>query len=342
MNPQQKSLRVGLAAVALAVLIRFFSAVHLEPLIRTWVIPQAEKFVSYVKTGTRYSPREPEIAPTVVASFPEPEIIYTPESPPPVPPPLPYFEDPGLVELTYLCGYRPDIAALLRSPLEWDLASGEPTVLIFHTHTTESYEKGEQDYIESAPYRTTDGRYNVLAVGDRITALLNQAGIVTLHDREFHDYPDYNGCYGRTRKCTAAYLKEYPSLRLVLDLHRDASEGGPGQLRTLAKVDGKDSAQLMIVAGSQDSGAAHPRWLENLSLGLKLQAQLQSQCPGIVRPLSLRAQRFNQDLSPGSLLIEMGGAGNTLQEAMLAGDQLAQAVIALSRGTGPREPPSDS
>lgn len=334
MNPQQKSLRVGLAAVALAVLIRFFSAVHLEPLIRTWVIPQAQKIVTYVKNRNRFSPEEPEITPTIVASFPEPELIYTPESPPPVPPPLPYFEDPALVELTYLCGYRPDIGSLLRSPLSWDLASGEPTVLIFHTHTTESYEKGDADYTESAPYRTTDERYNILSIGDRVTELLNAQGIVTLHDREFHDYPNYNGCYGRTRACTLEYLKEYPSLRLILDLHRDACEGTSGQLRTLAKAEGKDSAQLMLVVGSNAGGIPHRHWAENLSLALKLHAQLQTQNPGIVRPLSLRAQRFNQDLSPGALLIEVGGAGNSHEEAMLAGEQLAKAITALSRGTG--------
>ena len=99
-------------------------------------------------------------------------------------------------------------------------------------------------------------------------------------------------------------------------------------------VDGQDSAQLMIVAGSNAAGGSHPRWQENLSLGLKLQAQLQTRNPGIVRPLSFRANRFNQDLSPGALLIEVGGAGNSLREAMLAGEELAGAIIALSRGTG--------
>ena len=340
MNQQKKSLRVGMAAIAAAVILRFFSQVQLEPLIDSLLSSPLAELMLCAETGRKLPGRDdpPVPGPTIEAWFPEPELPYSRESPPPVPPPLPFFGDPEVVELRYLCGYRPDIPALLRRPLVWDLGSGAPTVLIFHTHTTESYEKGSRDYVESAPYRTLDPGYNMLAIGDRITALLNDQGIVTLHDRQFHDYPDYNGCYGRTRALVRDYLKEYPGLLLILDLHRDASDGTAGQLRTLAKVDGQDSAQLMLVVGSSAGGASHPGWADNLSLGLKLQAQLQTQCPGIVRPLSLRGQRFNQDLSPGALLIEVGGAGNSLEEALLAADQLAGAIIALSRGTA--DPPA--
>ena len=342
MNQQKKSLRVGLTAIAAATVLRFFSFSYLEPLVDTLTQPEVVAFLIYMETGldVRHPPGEPAEGPSITASFPEPELAYAPESPPPVPPPLPHFTDASALELTYLCACRPDIGSLLAKPLVWDLQSGAPAVLIYHTHTTESYEKGQLDYPETAPYRTVDPRYNMLSIGDRVAELLEQAGIVTIHDREFHDYPNYNGCYGRARTCTAGYLEQYPSLQLVLDLHRDASDGSGGQLRTRAEVDGRDSAQLMLVLGTGAGGAAHRHWEENLSLGLKLQTQLEAQCPGIVRPLSLRAQRFNQDLCPGSLLIEVGAAGNSHEEAMLAAEQLAQAIIALSRGTGPREPPS--
>ena len=77
----------------------------------------------------------------------------------------------------------------------------------------------------------------------------------------------------------------------------------------------------------------HPKWQENMSLAVKLHAQLEKTCPGICRPISLRSQRFNQDLSTGALSIEVGAAGNTRQEALGGAEILAQAIIALSRGT---------
>ena len=340
MNQQQKSLRVGITAIAAAVVLRFFSLNHLEPVIDRLLSSPLAELLLCAETGRKLPGPDEETVPgpTIEAMIFEPELPYSRESPPPVPPPLPFFPDASGLELTYLCGYRPDVQALLRRPLSWDLASGAPTVLIFHTHTTESYEKGSQDYVETAAYRTLDPDYNMLAVGEHIRALLEENGITVIHDRSVHDYPDYNGCYGRTRKSVHTYLKEYPSLRLILDLHRDACDSGTGQLRTLARVDGKDSAQLMLVVGSNAGGSSHRQWAENLSLGLKLQAQLTAQCPGIVRPLSLRAQRFNQDLSTGALLIEVGGAGNTLEEALLAAGQLAQAITALSRGTADPNP----
>ena len=341
MNLHQKSLRVGMVAISAAILLRFFSFTWIEAAIDYLTDPKVVAFLIYAETGrdVRFAPEEPDRAPTVTASFPEPEIAYASESPPPVPPPLPSFRDLSLVDMTYLCPYRPELLPLLSRPIEWDLASGAPTVLIFHTHTTESYERSGADYQESAPYRTTDERYNMLSIGQRIQSTLEDSGIVTIHDRSFHDYPNYNGCYGRSRKSTVQYLKEYPSLRLILDLHRDACDSADGQLRTLAQVKGQDSAQLMLVVGSNAGGQSHKRWQENLSLALQLQAQLETQCPGIVRPISFRSQRFNQDLSPGSLLIEVGGAGNSHQEALLAADQLAQAIIALCRGTGDRPEP---
>ena len=123
------------------------------------------------------------------------------------------------------------------------------------------------------------------------------------------------------------FLEEYPTIQLVLDLHRDAS-GGARQLRTLAQSQGRDCAQLMVIVGTN-----YDTWEENLSLALKLHAQLEAQCPGITRPLQLREQRFNEDLSPGGLLIEVGSAGNTRDEALRAAEELANAIAALAKGT---------
>ena len=113
-------------------------------------------------------------------------------------------------------------------------------------------------------------------------------------------------------------------------------------MKTSATVAGKPSAQLMLVMGTNASGQEHPNWQENLSLGLKLQAVLQQKYPGICRPLALRAQRFNQDLSPGALLIEVGAAGNTRQEALTAMEALAEGILALAKGTtADSTPPAD-
>jgi stage II sporulation protein P len=124
-----------------------------------------------------------------------------------------------------------------------------------------------------------------------------------------------------------------PSIRLVLDLHRDALEKDGRQFRPLVQVDGVSAAQLMLVVGTDISRQSHQNWQENLSLALKLQVQLERIAPGIMRPVNLRAQRFNQDLSPGALLVEVGAAGNTHEEAQKAAQILAKALIFLSKGT---------
>ena len=146
----------------------------------------------------------------------------------------------------------------------------------------------------------------MLCIGDAVANILRSHGIGVLHDRQVNDYPSYNGSYTRARETMAEYLNQYPSIQLVLDLHRDASDNGGNQLKTLAQVDGEPSAQLMLVVGTN-----YDAWQENLALAAKLHAQLERENPGIMRPISFRSQRFNQDLSPGALLIEVGAAGNT-------------------------------
>lgn len=248
-------------------------------------------------------------------------------------------EDADTVALANASNKLPDLGDLITHPLECSLAGPEPTVLILHTHTTESYTRQDgEDYDESSAYRTLDGGYNMLSIGDRVAELLEEAGISVIHDRQLHDYPSYTGAYNHARRATQAALEEYPGIRLVLDLHRDASEGKTGQLRTVAQIDGKPSAQLMFVVGCGNAGLKHPNWEENLSLALKLQFLMEQEYPGICRPISLRNQRFNQDLSTGALLIEVGAAGNTHEEALLAVQALAEAVIGLKNGTAAPEP----
>ena len=323
MDLYQRSVRVGLSVLLCSISIRFFST-DLPQKFWNWLrSPDGAAFLIYAETGrdVRFSPSSGGFIPAFVETpapfLPEPEV-----------PPVPAVSDPEMVELTYGCAVDPDIETLLAQPLTWDLYGSEPTVLILHTHGTESYTKKKEVYTETSLWRTLDEDYNMLSVGAHLAQLLTEAGIPTVQDRELHDYPSYNGSYVHARSSIAQYLEEYPSIRLILDLHRDASEGTGGQLRTLAHVDGNPAAQLMVVLGTNHQG-----YEENLSLALKLHAQLETQSPGITRPLQLRGQRFNQDLLPGALLIEVGAAGNSHAEAIAATGQLAQAVIALAKGT---------
>ena len=247
---------------------------------------------------------------------------------PPTPSPAVFTgDDSALVECNSYSGDTVDIPALLAQPLSWQLRQDTPTVLILHSHATESYTNTE-NYRESSEYRTLDENYNMVSVGDHLCRLLEDQGIGAVQDRQFHDDPSYNGSYERSRQSVQSYLQENPSVCLVLDLHRDAMVDSLGNQigYTVDTGEGK-AAKVMLVVG-----AWNDNWQENMALAVKLQAKLEQLCPGICRPISLRNSRFNQDLSAGALLIEVGAAGNTRQEALRATEILAQAITSLSNG----------
>lgn len=275
--------------------------------------------------------------PTISTTTPTLPTIPTTPPLPQQPPAITFSpEDLQLVDLRYGsdCGYRVDAQTLLMQALDWQLDTGEPTVLIVHSHATESYTRQDGEYyIESAAYRTTDTAYNMVAVGDFLATQLQALGIEVLHDRQVHDYPAYNAAYTNSRKSVAQYLEEYPSIRLVLDLHRDAALNADGsQYATSATVDGEKAAQIMLLAGTDWLGGSHPHWESNLSLALKLQVLLEQKNPGITRRTLLRGSIFNQDLCPGMLIVEVGTAGNTLHHALRAIPPLANAIAELANG----------
>ena len=317
MKQYARARRVGLAAILLALVLRLYLLDVPGILSQRNIAP----FPTEPETGqdVRFLPSLGTFLPDFVESF----AAAAKEMP------LPVFSGDEEVALYYAADRNPDIPALLEQPLEWSLLGEEARVLILHTHATESYTKQEEVYIETSSWRTLDENYNMLSLGAEVARLLALAGIGTIHDTTLHDYPSYNGSYTHARKTLAALLEEHPGILLVLDLHRDASGGAGGQLRTKALVDGEPSAQLMVVLGTNHKG-----YEENLSLGLKLHTLLERTHPGIMRPLQLRAQRFNQDLSSGALLIEVGAAGNTHAEAMTAARVLAEGIISLARGSG--------
>jgi stage II sporulation protein P len=338
MDPFKRTLRFGAAMIACAAVARLGAGGAFRPLADWFCRPETQSFLLYLETGrkVRFSPSLEEMSEPVTAET-SPPATTVPTDPPPEtePPALPVFsgQDAALADIRYSCSLRPDLEALTAKPLAWNLRAAEPRVLILHTHATESYTKQGEPYTESSAYRTLDEGYNMISIGSRVAELLREAGIEVVHDRQLHDYPSYNGSYNHARKAILAALLENPGICLVLDLHRDASGDSGNQFRPVAAVAGEQAAQIMLVMGTDAAGLDHPNWQENLSLGLKLQAQLERQAPGITRPMSLRAQRFNQDLTPGSLLIEMGAAGNSHAEALRAAEQLAQAIIALASGT---------
>lgn len=329
MKPEQKSLRIGAAVIAFAVIMRFFGSGMAEDLTKLMIRWNFPAVMLYLGTGRVYHQYE---APPVDA--PPAEQTESPQVTEPEPVQAVFGEEDALlVSLTNYPGYTLDVDTLLQQPLCWDLTIAEPTVLIYHSHTCESYENTE-NYIASDPYRTQDNRYNMVSVGAHLASRLEENGITVIHDTTVYDYPSYNDAYILSRKTVEEYLAEYPSICLVLDIHRDAYEDGSGnQARNTVNVNGVSSSRLMVLTGSNASGQGHTQWQENLSKAVKLQAVLERMYPGLCRPVTIRSTAFNQDMSPGALLIEVGTAGDTRQDALNAAGFLADGIVALAHGS---------
>ncbi|WP_300411711.1 stage II sporulation protein P [uncultured Oscillibacter sp.] len=226
----------------------------------------------------------------------------------------------------------------LQKPFAAALGEEGPQVLILHTHGSEAYTPGPgaEGIVWSGDYRTTDYRYNVVKVGDEMAEVLGDAGLSVLHDRTLYDYPNYTGAYDRALTAIRRNLEKYPSIRFVLDVHRDAIEDGQGnQYKAVSEVEGVGvPAQMSLVMGSDGSGLEHPRWLENLRLAAAVQQDVLEHYPTLMRPVLLRNSRYNQHATTGSLLLEVGAAGNSPEEAVLAGRLFAErfAAVLLEKG----------
>lgn len=330
MEEDKWCIRVCAWAVMFALAIRLIWSSGLPGrLVQGLNSPSAVAAFMYLETG-RVAKPEPSQQTTEAPSASPPETAAVPQKSQPA---VLTSRDAEAVEVASFCDLEPDVEAMVTRELEWDLADGEPAVLILHTHTSESYEKEGEDYRESSPYRTSDVRYNMVAIGDRVAELLEERGIRVIHDRSLHDAASYDDAYEDARASMEEYLAQYPTIRLVLDLHRDAAERDGQQVVTTCMTGDTESACLMFVMGSDAGGGEHPYWEQNLSLALKLQALLERSWPGLCRPLQLSASRFNQDLWPGTLLVEVGTAGNTRAQALRAAELLAEGIVALSAGT---------
>lgn len=221
-----------------------------------------------------------------------------------------------------------DLTALAQAEITVDLAKNGPQILIVHTHGSEAYTMDGGDiYEESDASRTTDEDYNVVRIGDEMQAVFEEMGLTVVHDRTLYDYPQYSGAYGRSCEGIEAWLNEYPSIQIVLDVHRDALLGEDGTVyKAVTEVDGEKTAQVMMIVGTDDLGQEHPHWQNNLALAVRIQQNLDAQWPTVARPITLRSSRFNQQLTQGSLLVEVGSHGNTLQEALRGARLFAKAA----------------
>ena len=218
----------------------------------------------------------------------------------------------------------------LAEPFAAELTGEEgPQVLILHSHGSEAYTPAEDEGIVwSGDHRTTDSRYNVVQVGEEMADVLGRAGISVLHDRTLYDYPNYSGAYDRSLAAIQTYLTQYPSIRFILDIHRDAIEDGQGnEYKVVSTVGEETAAQMTLVVGSDGSGLTHPDWMENLKLAAALQQDILAEYPTLMRPILLRSSRYNQHATTGSLLLEVGAAGNSPEEARLAGRLFAERMV---------------
>ena len=230
-------------------------------------------------------------------------------------------------------GSKIDIKSLIDKKLSIKIAKNtKPQVLIMHTHTTESFMSDGRDYYtEKDAWRTRDSKKNMIAIGDVIEQKLKAAGIGVIHDTTIHDYPAYSGSYTRSAATVKADLKAYPSIKIVIDIHRDSiTADNKDKIKPVVKIDGKNAAQVMLVMGSQTGGITnYPNWKENLSLALKYQQTLEVMYPGLARAVTLNSGKYNQNLSKGSILLEVGTEANTLDEAKRGAAYAGDALVSL-------------
>lgn len=229
--------------------------------------------------------------------------------------------------MTSLSQSEVETELLAELPFKVEKNSDEPQILIMHTHATESYQNyPELFYDPEYSCRDTDVNKNMVSVGKIIADKLNELGYNTLHDATLHDYPSYNASYGRSKATVEKYLEQYPSIKVVLDVHRDAIERSDGtRIKPVVSINGKRYAQVMIISGADNGYLNMPNYKKNLRFASHFQNAMETLYPGFTRPILFDYRNYNQQLTTGSLLIEVGGHANTLEEA-----QNSAALIAYS------------
>lgn len=252
-----------------------------------------------------------------------------------------FYRESNLSYENFFVKNATDLSIDLGSYLHADLPfkyenTSEPQVLIVHTHATESYMDEDLGfYYESFYPRDTDDNFNVVRVGDAITQKLEQSGIAVAHCTEHHDEPQYLGAYDNSAQSIIDYMNKYPSIKIVLDIHRDSITTDENEkIKPTFVYNGKKAAQIMIMCGNDNYGYYDfPDWEQNMSLAVKLQNTAETKFPGMTRPLYFGNFMYNMNLAPGSLLIEVGTDANTLEEAVYSGEMLGEVVSAVLKSS---------
>lgn len=290
--------------------------------------------------GSQTPPGESTDVGTVVKDIYDFDISLVPDGHIPIVPMDLSLSQYGSCYINNSTGYTPNVSELLSKKLEDFLGSGVnlltenkmPKVLIVHTHGTESYspEGAISCPEENVGMRSSDITQNVVGLGKIIADTLNSAGIPTAHCTVMHDSIQYKDSYARAEEAIRAYIKKYPSIELVIDIHRDAIMRSSGEIiRPVAQHEDEVLSQAMILVGSDWNGQACPGWENNLSLALKLRSLLNSKCYNLCRPVNLKGNTYNQELAKYSLLIEIGASGNSLAEAQRSAEFIAECLVEL-------------
>ena len=210
---------------------------------------------------------------------------------------------------------------------------GSPVVLLYSTHTSESFLQADTDwYYTDDNFRSTDPKQNIVAVAAQAAKVIEAGGFGVIHDTTIHDYPAYSGSYQRSMETIRKNLEAYPTLQITVDVHRDAfgEEDDGTRYKPVAQVDGKQAAQIMILAGCDLSeDPLFPDWRENLHLALRLQQKGEALFPGLYRPLFFAQRNYNMHASHGSILVEVGTEVNSMQEVKYAGQLLGETILAV-------------
>ena len=203
----------------------------------------------------------------------------------------------------------------------------KPIVLIYHTHTTERYIDKDVDYKKYYP-RSKDNTKNVVSVGEEIVNALKKRGINAIHDCTLHDYPEYIGSYSRSAKTVREIMKRNPEIQISIDIHRDSiGENNKKVKPTFTTKNGQKASQIMFISGCGiNKNLKFPNWEQNLILAMNLQKTCENNFPGLTRELFVKNVKYNQDISPGSLLIEVGSDVNTIDESKRAGRMLGDSL----------------
>lgn len=212
---------------------------------------------------------------------------------------------------------------LTQEMLKPDIAIENKNVIIFHTHSCESYTSSEKyPYTPTGNYRTTDLNYTVTRVGTELENQLKNYNFNVVHNQDYHDYPSYNGSYTRSLKTVEEILETAPS-DIIIDLHRDAV-GSRSDYAPTVKIGDEEATQIMFVIGTNNGGLWHPNWNQNLKFAVKVQEKAEELYPGLFKPIMLTKSRYNQHTGKYANIIEVGATGNTLEQCLNSMKYLAK------------------